>query len=250
MANTRIFEAIAPDYIRADSNWGSDLDVIKKPLEQILQDKKRVSLVDLGCGNAWHLANVLTVYGDSIKRVVGIDFSERMLEQAKATLNHFSYWHRIKLIRADIRELPMVRSHQDEPSQEESYDVALLLNNTLGNIIGTSIQQSYAEREKALREAHRILGKNGQLVFSVNNSRKLNPKHYGKNLAIDQENTNFAAGDLIVKYTIGDQEVSYYSHWFSEDEITSMLQSVGFEVQFIEPRMKRLVGAARKIISN
>jgi hypothetical protein len=42
-------------------------------------------------GYAWHLANLFFVASVNFKRVVGVDYSDKMLEKARVLLSSISY---------------------------------------------------------------------------------------------------------------------------------------------------------------
>lgn len=235
VANTeRIFDAIAPAYLRDDSHWGSDLDLIKYVADKKLERQCKIKIVDLGCGPGWHLLNVATIYRMEIKRIVGVDFSEKMLEEAKKSFERSGY--NIELRKVDVRQTEF---------DNREFDIGLLLNNVLGNVSGYDIVRAAEERECVLREAHRILTDEGLLVFSVYNKERLDLTHYGKNRVIDGT-SDFSKGDLVVNYRLNNREIIYHSHWFTEKEVHELFGSCGFIPEILERRMSRYVGVVRK----
>ena len=228
-----IYDAIAKGYVRIDSHWGSDLDAIKDSLERRIKQNNKV--IDLGCGNGWHLASLSWIYNWGIK-AAGVDYSDAMLNEAKKEIRRFPE-ARIELIQADILNLPL---------PDNLFGLAFMLNNTFGVFWQGNVKEAAEKRIAALREARRVLASGGELVFSVYHRNMLeSDDSYGTNFRIVKEKTNREMGDLIIEYDDGRMTTFYYSHWFTKEEMGQLAESAGFSLKFLEPRMSRLVGVMR-----
>jgi SAM-dependent methyltransferase len=233
----QVFDECAPVYLKEDKHWGCDLDIISEYVEKF----KEPEIIELGTGYAWHLANLYFVAPCNLKRVVGIDYSEKMLEMARTLLSSISYngqplIERIELRKADILSLPF---------DDESFNVAILLNNTLGNIPAESFYKAKQKRKKALTEIKRILKNSGFLILSVYNADRLTEEDkYGKVFELDHNLSNLETFDLIVRFK--ETGTPYYSHWFTKNEICQLLYDVSFRVVELEVRKKRIVIVAQK----
>lgn len=233
----QVFDECAQIYLKEDKHWGCDLDIISEYVEKFGEPE----IVELGTGYAWHLANLFFITSNKLKRVVGIDYSDKMLERANALLNSISLNGRpliekVELRKADILSLPF---------DSENFDVALLLNNTLGNIPAETFDRARDQRKRALSEIRRILRQSGYLILSVYNSRKLTEEDkYGEVFELDHNLSNLDTLDLVVRYK--ETGTPYYSHWFSANEIRQLLYDVSFRVVAVEERGKRLVVVAQK----
>lgn len=233
----QVFDECAPVYLKEDKHWGCDLDIISEYVEKF----KEPEVIELGTGYAWHLANLFFVDFTNLKRVIGIDYSNKMLDRARAFLNSVFYNGRpliekVELQNEDILSLPY---------DDESFDVAICLNNTLGNIPAETFKKAKEQRKKALKEIKRILRKSGFLILSVYNSDRLAEEDtYGEVFELDHELSDLETFDLVVRYK--ETGTPYYSHWFSKNEITQLLLDMSFRVVETEKRKKRIVIVAKK----
>jgi SAM-dependent methyltransferase len=233
----QVFDECAPVYLKEDKHWGCDLDIISEYVEKF----KEAEVIELGTGYAWHLANLYFLASCNLKRVVAVDYSEKMLEMARALLSSISYdgqplIDKVELKKGDILSLPF---------DNESFDVAILLNNTLGNIPAESFDKAKQKRKEALIEAKRILRTSGFLIISVYNADRLAEEDkYGEVFELDHTLSNLETFDLVVRFK--KTGTPYYSHWFTKDEICKLLYDVSFRVVEVELRRKRIVVVAQK----
>src|SRR3989338_3303462 len=79
--NQSVFDTIADEYIRSDHHWGSDLDIIKSSIDELINLKSRVRLLDIGCGPGFHLTSIAEIYPEI--DAVGVDYSPTMLKIAQ-----------------------------------------------------------------------------------------------------------------------------------------------------------------------
>lgn len=233
----QVFDECSSVYLKEDKHWGCDLDIISEYVEKF----KEPDIIELGTGYAWHLANLFFVSSVNLRRIVGVDYSENMLAKARELLSSIMYnghplTEKIELHKADILSLPF---------ENESFDVAILLNNTLGNIPSETFDKAKEERKKALTEIRRVLRQSGFLILSVYNASKLTEEDkYGEVFELDHALSNLETFDLIVRFK--KTETPYYSHWFSRNEICQLLYDVSFRVVEVEERKKRIVVVAQK----
>lgn len=233
----QVFEECAPVYLKEDKHWGCDLDIISEYVEKF----KESEIIELGTGYAWHLANLFFLSFANLKRVVGVDYSENMLKRAHALLSSILYngqplTEKVELYKADILSLPF---------ENESFDVAIFLNNTLGNIPSETFDKAKEMRKKALTEIKRILKPAGFLILSVYNANKLTEEDkYGEVFELDHDLSNLETFDLVVRFK--ETRTPYYSHWFTRNEICQLLYDVSFKVLEVEERKKRIVGVGQK----
>lgn len=233
----RLFNECAGDYLKKDRHWGCDLDVIVK----CANEWPDVSVVELGSGYCWHLANLFFLTSSRIRKAVGIDYSVRMIDRAKHLLSSVkhsgeSLMDRVDLIEGNILEVPLKSS---------SFQLVMLLNNTLGNLAGNSFAEAVHERRKALVEARRLLVDDGCLVVTLYNAAQIHKESaYGDVFQIDRDMSDFEKHDLVVRYMR--TSTPCYSHWFMKEEAHELLVDCGFEVLISEVRLQRLVFVCRK----
>ncbi len=233
----QVFEECAAVYLKEDKHWGCDLDIILEYVEKI----KDPEVIELGTGHAWHLVNMFLLSSSNLKRTVGVDYSEQMLQHAKSMIsstfqNGVALIHKIQLQKADILSLPF---------DDGSFNIALLLNNTLGNISANTFNESKQQRKKALGETRRILRQTGYLILSVFNSEKLTEEDtYGEVFELDRKLSDLNSADLVIRYK--STQTPYFSHWFSKNEICRLLYDASFKIVALEKRRKRIVVVAQK----
>jgi SAM-dependent methyltransferase len=232
-----VFDQCSAVYLREDKHWGCDLDIIKKYIERYLNPE----IFEVGAGPAWHLANLYFVSSAKIKRAVGIDYSPRMLAQARAFLSGMFFEGRpllekVELLEADICNVTLV---------PEAFDIGLLLNNTLGNLPGKTFADARNERKRALHVLHESLRVGGYLIVSVNNADKLTEEDkYGDVFELDHDLSNLSTMDLVVR--LKKTQTPYYSHWFTANEVRQLLYEAGFRIQQLDERESRLVVVGQK----
>jgi hypothetical protein len=131
------------------------------------------------------------------------------------------------------------------PLDSSSCQLVLILNNTLGNLVGRTFAEAEGQRRKALIEAHRLLADEGHLVLTVYHAPRMKrDSAYGDVFELDEELSDFASRDFVVRYRR--TSTPCYSHWFEEDEVRDLLTNCGFEVEMIEMRLERLVITCRR----
>jgi len=231
-----VFDQCADDYLCEDKHWGCDLDLIAKYLDQI----PKPSVLEVGTGHAWHLANLHFFTSAKIRRAVGIDYSKAMIDRAREFLGGYDFHgkpllEQIELLEGDICDLRL---------DQQSFDLALVLNNTLGNLAGVSFRDAEIQRKRALETIRGGLRNSAYLIVSVYNAAKLSEEDkYGEVFELDQDLSDLGAMDLVVRYKKTD--TVYYSHWFTDGEIRHLLYEAGFRVIEVEQRQKRIVVAAQ-----
>lgn len=231
-ASYQLYEEIAEDYIRLDQHRGDDMDVI---LEAV-NEKKGLTILDAGCGPGYHIERCLQLVPDQIDRMLGLDFSMKMLEYAKAKVK---YGRKVKLIEENILNIGL---------PDSSVDTILSMNNVLGNLIVDGLSSAEIARKNGLSQFYRILRKKGKCVLSVYNLDTLDyQEDYCSDSILVEEDSSFPEnGDLVVKITERQKELRYYSHWFKIDEVVGLLSGVGFTTLHCISREKRILVIGEK----
>ena len=230
--NKDVFERIARDYVREDSHWGSDLDLIKDTLDKLLRREPGPRWLDVGCGPGFHITSIGELYPEV--RATGIDYSPLMLREAQTRTKKLGL-ENITLREADITE----------DFFEGKYHLITFLNNGFGNVYRNGDDPKEV-RKRIFRDIFNSLSDGGYIVLSVYNKEKIDA-NYGSNLTLVPELSNLQRGDLFVEYRPkGNGKVLYYSHWFSEKELCELAKEAGFQLDFLERRMSRLVARFKK----
>jgi len=135
------WDKIAPRYFEViDSPFAEG---VKNPLTLFLnkiRGKKRMTVMDLGCG----IGNFLPYLAKRFKRVIAVDFSEQMLEEAKTNCSKFK---NIEYVHKSICDMGEYR---------ESVDVAISVNSI--------IMPSLEDNKKAFEETFNILKNPGYFL--------------------------------------------------------------------------------------
>ena len=120
---------------------------VKQPLTGLLSGVDRgARILDAGCGNG-QISQLLA--GMGFEQIVGLDFSEMMLQQAIKRARNFNYFNRCSFILDDTQELSSLKN--------ESFDVTLLF--------GVIEHLDYPDR--AIRNLIRVTRKGGFFVLGV-----------------------------------------------------------------------------------
>lgn len=231
--NKDIFEKMAREYIREDSHWGSDLDLIKLSLDELIRRENNPKWVDIGCGPAFHITSVGEFYPEV--KITGIDYSISMVEQAKKRIE------KLGLKNITIVEVDVI---QDFPNKK--YDLITSLNNGFGNLYQNG-SNSKEVRNKVIKKVANSLNKEGYFILSVYNKEKLKPD-YGPNLKLLEDLSDLKNGDLFIEWI--PKGIIYYSHWFSEKELYELTEKSGLELDFLEKRMSRFLVRYKKSRKN
>jgi len=229
------FEKCSTCYPIIDEHWGCDLDILKAALRPF----KKPTVVDMGCGPGWHIANLLFLYS-GIRRIIGVDYSSRMIGLARRNIEINHLEGKVKLIKGDITK-PLFPG--------KSVESIYCLNNTLGNIFKKSFGETKRLRLSTLENWRYCLKRKGRLVLSVYNAKKLDLKKdkYGKFFRINRQRSEIDNNDFVIKVYPPEAKngIFFYSHWFTEEEITKDMRSCGFLIEGIEKRKERIVIIAR-----
>lgn len=105
--------------------------------------KKSSKILDQGCGVGQY---ALTCYKYGYESAVGVDFSKKLIKEAKKNSKKLGY--QIKFIVGDIRKMPFEK-------------------NTFDIIISGGIIEHVPESEKTISEISRVLKKEGYLLIHV-----------------------------------------------------------------------------------
>lgn len=194
---------ISKDYaeLLKDKLEAKEFKVVKKHL------KKNHKILDLCCGTGRYLIPLTK----SKFQIDGIDFSAGMINQAKKYAKREKV--KIKIEQGDATSINR---------NDLSYDVVLLLGDSLGSIPGK------ANRQKVIDETYRILKSNGNLICMVGN-RNANFKFFLQNLfqyLMNLFNPNFDYGDRKYEF-LGSTGIH---HNYSKKEIEASLRSSKFKI--------------------
>lgn len=116
------------------------IEYLEREEQKLKETISKGRCLDLGCGNG----RSTRLLSDICDEVVGIDFSERLLEQAR-------------------RNVPKARFYLEDAMdlhfEDSSFDCVVMTWNTFGNL--------YSRRDAVLRESERILKPEGRILMSV-----------------------------------------------------------------------------------
>jgi len=203
--NKDLYDQIAEDFAETRNKIWPEFEYFKGYLANG-QD-----ILDLGCGNG----RLLELLKDYKINYLGIDFSEKLIDEAKASKPNFNF------IVGDILDLNL----------KEKYDLVFLVA-TLHHI------PSQRLREKVLLNVKSVLKPNGKLLMTNWN---LWQKRYLKyiikyTLLKISESENGIAGILPEELDLQDVFIPWqkkyqrYIHAFTENNIASLLKKTGFEI--------------------
>ncbi|MBI2529941.1 MAG: class I SAM-dependent methyltransferase [Candidatus Diapherotrites archaeon] len=228
-----VFEALAKDYIREDTHWGSDLDLIKASLDELIKTEPNPRWLDLGCGAGFHIAAMAELYPEV--SIVGVDHSQQMLNAAKYKIKNLG-----------LKNIALNNSDITKKFQEGKYHLITSLNNAFGNLYVSGTDQNEIRAGIAGKITDALCSK-GCLILSVYNIEKFNEKsQYCSNVTVVENLSDLAKGDLIAEYRNKGKKVLYYTHWFSEGELRELAKETGLKIDFLERRMSRFLVRYKK----
>lgn len=164
-----------------------------KKLTEGIKFSKDEIILDIGCGSA----RQSLLLGKKCKKIVGIDISEKAIKLAKLQSQYLkgagnSAFHCIKLEKAGF--------------EDEYFD----------KIFSFCVLEHIPNYAEVLREAYRILKKNGQMIFSVDTLETIEDKK------------------LIEKH----KKTHFVEQYFKKEELKTLLEKIGFEKIDIYPIFK------------
>lgn len=147
MQNTKAWDLLAKKY---DEEFGNEGDfshkyIIYPAVNNIIGDVQGKKIIDLGCGTGTY-SRILKDFGAD---VVGVDFSEKMVEFAKMHNKGIDYYT------SSISDLSLF--------SDESFDLGIMI----------MVLHSIEDITKSLKEAWRILKSNGKLIIVIPHPAKI-----------------------------------------------------------------------------
>ncbi len=94
------------------------------------------TLVDIGCGPGYLIADILRAFPEL--SVIGVDIAEEMLQQAAGNLSNPAFSEKISFRQGDIHQLPFE-------------------NGSVDFVVSTLSMHHWSEPSKAINEIHRVL---------------------------------------------------------------------------------------------
>ncbi len=176
---------INPVHIFYEAPHFEYLDIPKPLLEYLSAEESELkntisggSVLDIGCGNG-RTTKLLSELSDT---VVGVDFSDHLLNQAKINL---SGKNNVELFLEDAKSMHF---------KDASFDYVVMMWNTFGNL--------YSSRNQVLQESSRVLRPSGKIFLSVFSENVLPPyfemlRCSGLNVAHFDENYVFLKEGLV-----------------------------------------------------
>lgn len=174
------------------------------------------SLVEVGCGTCKFILS----FKDQVKYIVGVDISDVSLNYVRETNKQLQ---NLALIKGDAMGLTSLLRSEFFIKTEFWIRPRIIacVTNTLG-IMPASIRQSVVD------EMVKAMGVNGKLFLSVFNAEFFDQgvRDFYKKVPslcgdIQDSDVNYSTHELRVAST------GYYTHWFTEAELVSLLQKAG-----------------------
>ncbi|MFA5188907.1 MAG: class I SAM-dependent methyltransferase [Patescibacteria group bacterium] len=203
--NKEIYDQIAADFAETRNKIWPEFEYFKGYLANG-QD-----ILDLGCGNA----RLLELLKDYKINYLGIDFSSKLIDEAKAN------WPNFNFMVGDILDLNL----------KEKYDLVFLVA-TLHHIPSQKL------REKVLLNVKSVLKPNGKLLMTNWNLwQKRYLKYIIKYTLLKISESENGIEDILPKdldlqdvFIPWQKKHQRYIHAFTENNIASLLKKTGFEI--------------------
>jgi len=189
--------------------WDSEKYVFKKYLEQL--DK----ILDLGCGTG---RTTFGLFQADFRNIIGVDLTPEMIKEARNLNKHFQTDIDFRI--GDAAKLEF---------EDSMFDAVIFSFNGLMSVPGQT------NRDKAIREIHRVLKPTGIFIFTTHD-RNRGEEYFEfwkdektKWKAGEQDSRLYEFGDLITKSK--NESSKIYIHIPRKKEITEWTKRNGFETK-------------------
>jgi ubiquinone/menaquinone biosynthesis C-methylase UbiE len=183
----------------AESNEKSDAEKLLDNL--IPQNLDGKIVLDLGCGNGRH-SEVLCEKGAT--KVVAMDLSETMIEQAKARKNE-KHLSQLELVRADMDNLPIANDKFD--------------------FIFSRFSLMYSGKMKqVVKNLSDALSSGGEILIETSVAT----------IQDQEQPTDFCKSPIPLILTIGDKKVELKNFAYTMEEYVSAFEDAGLKVEIVE----------------
>jgi len=194
------YEKISHDFSQTRKVFWEELSFLKDYINN------GDSILDLGCGNG----RFLELIGDKKINYSGIDSSESFIKEAKETYGQLG-----KFIHGDALSLPY---------KDNSFETIVSFG-VLHHIPSKKLRIQF------LREAHRVMKKDGLLILTVWNlwNERLTPviKKHAVDKLLLKSKLDFK--DIFLPF--GKKENVRYLHAFTKRELKKLLEKTGFKIE-------------------
>ena len=162
---------------------------------------KGKTILEIGCG----YGRLLEILSGSAKKVVGIDFSQRMISLAKERLKNHSN------VEVDIMEANALKF------EDNFFDYVVCLDNSFGNMPNIE--------EEVIREMKRVCKKDGEIIISVfsENAKDSQIENYKRIGLTEVKDTGKA-----IRTGEG-----FYSRRFEKKELIDIFEKIGLKCRII-----------------
>lgn len=174
-------------------------EFFQKDIEYIQKMKKQEKVLEVGCG----FGRLLRELSKKSEKVVGIDFSDLQLDQAKINL-------------ADCKKVSLVKMKAENLGfQNDFFNTTICMNSSLGNMPGIE--------EKVLEEMVRVTKPKGTIVIRVfADSEEVKKAQFQNYQRLGM--TNIKDDGRAVRTDEG-----FYSRRFKKEELINMFKTLGLE---------------------
>lgn len=216
----RAFSLAGRRYYYHDERWGCDLDLLRT-----VRLPERPRILELGCGPGILLRVAALLYPD-YGSLVGVDYSASVCTLARKELHDLT---RVQISRGDM-------SDYLREASPRSFDVVLLLNNTLGNCwFPGEIREGQRD---LLAGIARTLSESGVAIVSVYSGNGIGLGRYGRELQLVED---LGDGSYVGRVTRGEREENFFDHLFEPVELPALLGEAGLKLEARHQRGQRLI---------
>lgn len=192
----KYYETVGKNF---ESNEKSDAEKLLDNL--IPQNLDGKIVLDLGCGNGRH-SEVLCKKGAA--KVVAIDLSESMIEQAKARKNERQL-NQLELVRADMNKLPIVKDKFD--------------------FIFSRFSLMYSGKmEQVVKDLSDALSSGGEILVETS----------VVTIQDQEQQADFGKSPIPLILTIGDKRVELKNFAYTVEEYMRAFEDAGLRVEIVE----------------
>jgi ubiquinone/menaquinone biosynthesis C-methylase UbiE len=171
------------------------LDKRSKLISGLLETDAEKDLIDIGCGSGIHLKDFV----DKFKRLIGVDYSQQMLDLSKHSLRD-SFAKKVYLLNASANELCI---------KDASFE----------SVLSLGLLDYLPDYKIGLTEFHRILKPHGKAIFTIPRKPSIF-SFFRSGIGITLRKILFDLPPILAAVT--------------KQELVTTLESMGFKILFLD----------------
>lgn len=233
-------------------------EYVQSIINEQVKNGNKLTFIEIGCGTGRYLKQLVS--NENIKLLIGIDFSQKMVENAITNIKKFNFPgtfdNKVIMVRG-LGEKVLVSPWRSNTTRD-TIPIVICAFNTLGNI------ETAERRFEIINNIKQAIGENGVGIISVFNTdffsdlgmkyymddsikELIVPNHtraelkdlfkYIKNAIVGKDFgklskliSSDSSKSIMLKDDCEIKTDDFYSHWFGVDEICDLIKATGLHI--------------------